>query len=137
MTLPPIIYARGDEALDHKAGSWVDYPMEGLTPFVPQETALAMVAGMVFDGQLRVLERGRIDTPDELRALATADQNAALSRLLREAENGAYERAAKVAASTCLVGPDGNPTEDELLVCEDAYHRIMALITPAGAEHTG
>ena len=35
--------------------------------------------------------------------------------------------AASIAANACLVDPDGgNPTEEERLVCEEAYRRIIA-----------
>jgi len=45
------------------------------------------------------------------------------------------EDAASVAANACLVEPDGgNPTEDEKFVCEEAYRRVRALITPDMAQ---
>lgn len=43
----------------------------------------------------------------------------------------ALEAAADVAWHACLVQPDGgNPTEDERLVCEEAWRRILALPVP-------
>lgn len=45
---------------------------------------------------------------------------------IREA---ALREAAGVAFNACLVPPDGgNPTEEERLVCDEAYRRILALI---------
>jgi Lar family restriction alleviation protein len=49
--------------------------------------------------------------------------------MIAAAVRDALERAASVACNACLVDPDGgNPTEDERLVCEEAYRRIRALI---------
>ena len=46
----------------------------------------------------------------------------------RKGWNEALEAAAYVAVNACLVPPDGgSPTEDERLVCEEAYKRIRAL----------
>lgn len=43
----------------------------------------------------------------------------------------ALKKAADVARHACLVQPDGgNPTEDERLVCEEAWRRILALPVP-------
>jgi uncharacterized membrane protein YebE (DUF533 family) len=51
----------------------------------------AFIAAAVLDGQLRAFERGRLDTPDELRGL---DAKAALERMLQEAyERGKNEKA--------------------------------------------
>lgn len=53
----------------------------------------------------------------------------ALDRMLAEAREKALREAAHVAVNACLVPPDGgNPTEDERLVCEEAYRRILAMI---------
>lgn len=58
---------------------------------------------------------------EALQAIPTIDPAA-----IREA---ALKEAAYVAINACLVPPDGgSPTEEDRLVCEEAYRRIIALI---------
>ena len=48
------------------------------------------------------------------------------------------EAAASVASNACLVPPDGgNPTEEERLVCEEAWRRIRALPLPGQPKEGG
>lgn len=66
----------------------------------------------------------------DIRALATTEQTAALDTIRAEARAQGMREAAYIAFNACLVLPDGgNPTEEERLVCDEAYNRILAAIT--------
>lgn len=74
-----------------------------------------------------------------IRTLTPTDAQAALDAMLdaarEEGRREALTEAAYIACNACLVPPDGgNPTEDERLVCDEAYRRILALRDKKGAE---
>jgi hypothetical protein len=53
----------------------------------------------------------------------------AAEQALATARADALREAAYIARNACLVPPDGgNPTEQEVAVCDEAYRRILALI---------
>ena len=82
-----------------------------MTKLIPLDAAIAAIA------------LGHTVTQHEkaLRAVPAIDPAAIREAALREA--------AYVAINACLVPPDGgNPTEEERLVCEEAYRRILDMI---------
>jgi hypothetical protein len=106
MTAPTFIWARLDPssldasgatrllAMDDEFRKSAPYVRDDPEALVQSAHVQALIAAAVLDGQLRAFERGRLDTPDELRGL---DAKAALDRMLQEAKNEALREAANVA----------------------------------------
>ena len=100
-----------------------------MTDLIPRDAAAAVCDKHSYSNNPYVSGR-MADTAAEIRAIPTidpaCDHCGVDPAAIREA---ALREAADVAINACLVPPDGgSPTEEERLVCEEAYHRILALI---------
>ena len=80
----------------------------------------------LFDQHAQELGWQRHIYSDNIRALLS--ERDALRAQLQAARDGALEEAAYQAQHACLVPPDGgSPTEEEVIVCDEAAKRIRAL----------
>lgn len=85
--------------------------------------------------QHNIKDQWRSNIGDDVAAAIRAQPHdrTALDAAIRAAKVEAWKEAAVVAANACLVDPDGgSPTEEERLVCDEAYRRILALIERDG-----
>jgi hypothetical protein len=101
MTAPDFIWARLDPssldasgatrllAMDDEFRKSAPYVRDDPEALVQSAHVQALISAAVLDGQLRAFERGRLDTPDELRGL---DAEAALDRMLQEARRDEREK---------------------------------------------
>jgi hypothetical protein len=143
MTTPDFIWVEEPDIFDgmgfwQEIGSapWREYVIRDPAVMAELPEVNAMIAAAV-RGAEQCVQRARFGEADtdfrciahNILALIRPDAKAALDAYVAAAVRDALERAASVACNACLVAPDGgNPTEDERLVCEEAYRRILALI---------
>ncbi len=146
MTAPDFIWARASDGDAWQRPIAQMTPFPSLQPYVRRDPAVlaelpevqALIAAAV-EGAANLCGKpngpwlaSAYDCRAAILASIPADAKAALGRMLREERNEALRQAASVACNACLVDPDGgSPTEDERLVCEEAYRRILALIQEA------